>query len=167
MEKEQAQLKNVQLMWANLIKKSKMSDKFQVDLVNLDKQQVGMLEAIGLTVRDGKKESKAIADPEKAADMAEKGMWITAKSNYSPFPNNAYDGRDGAPKGTLFPAELATGYLNGTIAHVQVCAYGWGQFAKTGNELSCGLNKLKILTLKDEGGGGDPFDSEMPGGDPF
>ena len=57
-------------MWANLTEKSEMSDKYQVDLVNLDKQQVGLLEAAGLTVRDSKKEKK----------NEDKRMWITAKS---------------------------------------------------------------------------------------
>ena len=156
MEKQLVQLKNVELMWANLTEKSEMSDKYQVDLVNLDKQQVGLLEAAGLTVRNSKKEKK----------NEDKGMWITAKSGWSPFPNNVFDGRNGAPQGTLFPIEEARSIGNGTIAHVEVGSYGWGKFAKTGDERSCGLNKLKIVKLVSNGGG-DPFDSDQPGGDPF
>ena len=156
MDKQQVQLKDVELMWPKLTEKSEMSDKYQVDLVNLNKQQVGLLEAAGLTVRDSKKEKK----------NEEKGKWITAKSGWSPFPNNVFDGRDGAPKGTLFPMEEARSIGNGTIAHVEIGAYGWGKFAKTGDERSCGLNKLKIVKLVSNGGG-DPFDSDSPSGDPF
>jgi len=156
MDKQQVQLKDVELMWPNLTEKSEMSDKYQVDLVNLDKKQVQLLEAVGLTVRDGKKEKK----------FEEKGRWVTAKSDWSPFPNNVFDGRNGAPQGTLFPVEEARSIGNGTVAHVEVGSYGWGKYAKTGDERSCGLNKLKIVKLVSKGGG-DPFDSEKPGGDPF
>ena len=60
MDKKIVQLKDVALMWPNLTEKSEMSDKYQVDLVNLNKQQVGLLEAAGLTVRDGKKEAAPV-----------------------------------------------------------------------------------------------------------
>ena len=164
MDKKIVQLKNVEIMWPFLIEKSEMSGKYEVQLVNLDKQQVGMLEAVGLTVRDGKKEAKSIAKPEKAERMAAKGMWITAKSGWSPFPGNVFDGRDpDLPKGTLLPEDEVKSIGNGTIAHVEVGTYGWGKYAKTGNELSCGLNKLKIVKLVAKGGG-DPFDDDK---DPF
>ena len=154
MDKQIVQLKNVEIMWPFLIEKSEMSGKYEVQLVNLDKQQVGMLEAVGLTVRDSKKEKK----------NEDKGMWITAKSGWSPFPGNVFDGRDpNLPKGTLLPEDEVKSIGNGTIAHVEVGTYGWGKYAKTGNELSCGLNKLKIVKLVAKGGG-DPFDDDK---DPF
>ena len=137
-------------MWANLTEKSEMSDKYQVDLVNLDKQQVGLLEAAGLTVRDSKKEKK----------NEDKGMWITAKSN---FPPRVYDGRNGHAKGTAFPENERVG--NGSSAHIQLTAYDWEFKGKTGR--NAGLDALKIVKLNDAPGSGDPFDSEMPGGDPF
>ena len=136
-------------MWPNLTEKSEMSDKYQVDLVNLDKQQVGLLEAAGLTVRDGKKE-----------DKKDKGRWITAKSKY---PARLYDGRDGAPQGTAFPENERIG--NGTIAHVMVTAYDWNFQGKTGR--NAGLDLVKVIKLVDTAGGGDPFDDENPSGDPF
>tara|TARA_B100000287_G_C20200337_1_gene609748 strand:- start:120 stop:584 length:465 start_codon:yes stop_codon:yes gene_type:complete len=154
MDKKIVQLKNVEIMWPFLMEKSEMSGKYEVQLVNLDKQQVGMLEAAGLTVRDSKKEKK----------NEDKGMWITAKSGWSPFPGNVFDGRDpNLPKGTLLPEDEVKAIGNGTIAHVEVGTYGWGKYAKTGNELSCGLNKLKIVKLVAKGGG-DPFDDDK---DPF
>tara|TARA_Y100001938_G_C7966944_1_gene367292 strand:- start:373 stop:837 length:465 start_codon:yes stop_codon:yes gene_type:complete len=154
MDKQIVQLKNVEIMWPFLMEKSEMSGKYEVQLVNLDKQQVGMLEAVGLTVRDSKKEKK----------NEDKGMWITAKSGWSPFPGNVFDGRDpNLPKGTLLPEDEVKSIGNGTIAHVEVGTYGWGKYAKTGNELSCGLNKLKIVKLVAKGGG-DPFDDDK---DPF
>lgn len=154
MDKKIVQLKNVEIMWPFLMEKSEMSGKYEVQLVNLDKQQVGMLEAVGLTVRDSKKEKK----------NEDKGMWITAKSGWSPFPGNVFDGRDpNLPKGTLLPEDEVKSIGNGTIAHVEVGTYGWGKYAKTGNELSCGLNKLKIVKLVAKGGG-DPFDDDK---DPF
>lgn len=154
MDKEIVQLKNVEIMWPFLTEKSEMSGKYEVQLVNLDKQQVGMLEAVGLTVRDSKKEGK----------NEDKGMWITAKSGWSPFPGNIFDGRDpNLPKGTLLPEDDVKSIGNGTIVHVEVTTYGWGKYAKTGNELSCGLNKLKIVELVPKGGG-DPFDDDK---DPF
>ena len=150
MDKQIVQLKDVALMWPNLTEKSEMSDKYQVDLVNLSKQQVGLLEAAGLTVRDAKKEKK----------NEDKGMWITAKSK---FPARLYDGREGAPKGTAFPPEERIG--NGTIAHVQVTAYDWDKNGKSGR--SAGLDAVKIVKLTDAPGSGDPFDDDNPGGDPF
>ena len=150
MDKKIVQLKDVALMWPNLTEKSEMSDRYQVDLVNLNKQQVDLLEAAGLTVRDAKKEKK----------NEDKGMWITAKSK---FPARLYDGREGAPKGTPFPADERIG--NGTIAHVQVTAYDWDKNGKSGR--SAGLEAVKIVKLTDAPGSGDPFDDENPGGDPF
>ena len=167
MDKKIVQLKDVEIMWPFLAEKSEMSNKYEVQLVNLDKQQVGLLEAAGLTVRDGKQEAKKISDPDKAAKIAAKGMFIVAKSGWSPCPNNLFDGRDpDLPKGALFPEDEVKSIGNGTIAHVEVGTYGWGKYAKTGNELSCGLNKLKIVKLVAKGGG-DPFDDDNPGGDPF
>lgn len=150
MDRQIVQLKDVALMWPNLTEKSEMSDRYQVDLVNLNKQQVDLLEAAGLTVRDAKKEKK----------NEDKGMWITAKSK---FPARLYDGREGAPKGTPFPADERIG--NGTIAHVQVTAYDWDKNGKSGR--SAGLDAVKIVKLTDAPGSGDPFDDENPGGDPF
>jgi len=150
MEKEIVQLKDTELMWPNLSEKSEMSGKYQVDLVNLNKKQVTLLEAAGLTVRDGKKEGKA-----------DKGNWITAKSNYPP---RVYDGRNGSPKGTLFPLEQER-VGNGSMALVQLTAYDWEFRGQTGR--NAGLDALKITKLKGVEGGGDPFDDEKPRGDPF
>ena len=149
MDKQQVQMKDVELMWPNLTEKSEMSDKYQVDLVNLNKQQVGLLEAAGLTVRDGKKEGKE-----------DKGKWITAKSNYPP---RLYDGRNGHPKGTEFPENERIG--NGTTAHVQLTAYDWDFKGKKGR--NAGLDAVKVVKLTDAPGSGDPFDSDSPSGDPF
>lgn len=137
-------------MWASLTEKSEMSGKYQADLVNLDKKQVQLLEAAGLTVRDAKKEGK----------NEDKGRWITAKSN---FPPRVYDGRNGHAKGTAFPENERVG--NGSTAHVQVTAYDWEFKGKTGR--NAGLDALKIVKLNDAPGSGDPFDDENPGGDPF
>lgn len=150
MEKQIVQLKDTEIMWASLTEKSEMSGKYQADLVNLDKKQVQLLEAAGLTVRDAKKEGK----------NEDKGRWITAKSN---FPPRVYDGRNGHAKGTAFPENERVG--NGSTAHVQVTAYDWEFKGKTGR--NAGLDALKIVKLNDAPGSGDPFDDENPGGDPF
>ena len=86
MDKQQVQLKDVELMWPNLTEKSEMSDKYQVDLVNLGKKQVQLLEAAGLTVRDGKKESKNVADPSKADQMAAKGISVEIAADIAGEP---------------------------------------------------------------------------------
>ena len=138
-----------EIMWPNLYEKSEMSDKYQCDLVNLSKDAVQLLEAANLTVRNGKKEGKA-----------DKGMWITAKSNYAP---RVYDGRDNAPKGTPWDAQVRIG--NGSEAKVQVTAYDWEFKGKKGR--AAGLDALKITKLEEMDGGGDPCDDENPGGDPF
>lgn len=149
MDKQQVQMKDVELMWPNLTEKSEMSDKYQCDLVNLNKQQVSLLEAAGLTVRDSKKEGK----------NEDKGKWLTAKSK---FPPRLYDGRNDSPKGTALPETVRVG--NGSKAFVQLTAYDWEFKGKTGR--NAGLDALKIVTLIDSGGE-DPFDSESPSGDPF
>jgi hypothetical protein len=149
MDKQIVQMKDVELMWPNLTEKSEMSDKYQCDLVNLTKKQVDLLEAAGLTVRDSKKEGK----------NEDKGKWITAKSK---FPPRLYDGRNGHPKGTALPEGERVG--NGSKAHVQLTAYDWDFNGKKGR--NAGLDVLKITALTDSGGG-DPFDSDSPSGDPF
>jgi hypothetical protein len=51
MNKVPVELNNVTLYWASLAEPNTMSGKYQVDLCQLNEEQVGVLEDIGLNVR--------------------------------------------------------------------------------------------------------------------
>lgn len=111
---------DVTLFWASLYSKNKQSNKFQVDLSDLNPAQVEKLEDMGLSPRN------------KGDD---KGDFITAKSNYE---IRAYD------KNGDEITETSVG--NGSKATVTFGYYDWKTPAgKKGRSLS--IKKLVITDL--------------------
>ena len=59
-------------MWASVFDKNTLSDKYQIDICNLDNKTVKELEKAGLKVKSGE------------GDKADKGSYIIAKSTFPP-----------------------------------------------------------------------------------
>ena len=138
-------LKGVKLQWAHLAKPNSMSDKYQVDLVELDKTAVKRLKDAGLTVKHGK---------DKKEPKPEIGHYVTAKAN--PYE----DGRNPVVMvdAKLNPVEDASIIGNGTIANVNLSAYDWNYNGKTGR--SCGLKGVQIIQLIERASPGGAFNEE-------
>lgn len=94
---------NVELAWAELHKKNKYTDKYQVKLVNLSDAQVAKLNSLGVDT---------YSDPVKKPDQ---GTYIVCKSQY---PIRAFDndGEEYAPEVLV---------ANGSKAKVKLGAYPW------------------------------------------
>jgi hypothetical protein len=117
-------LKDVELMWAFLYERNKLSNKYQVDLVNLTDDQVESIEKTGVTVRSD-------------VNKPEKGFFVTCKStNYEIHP---YD-----KNGERITKDIKVG--NGSRANVMVKPYSWK--SPTGSSgMSLGVAKLVITDL--------------------
>jgi len=116
-------LSNVELFWCNLYTRNKMSNKYQLDLVNLSEDQIKAIEDAGVSVR---------------SKDDERGFFVTCKStNYEIIPHD----KNGDPIGP----DILVG--NGTRADVMVKPYGWtNPQGKKG--MSLGVSKLVITDLK-------------------
>ena len=113
---------DIELYWPSLYTVNPTSNKFQVDLVNLNAKQVEKLEGLGVEV--------------KSKDD-ERGFFITCKSNYEIVP---YDSN-----GDALERNIKVG--NGSRASVMVKLYAWK--GPTGNKgVSIGISKLVITDLK-------------------
>ncbi len=113
---------DIELYWPSLYTVNPTSNKFQVDLVNLNAKQVEKLEGLGVEV--------------KSKDD-ERGFFITCKSNYEIVP---YDSN-----GDALERNIKVG--NGSRASVMVKPYAWK--GPTGNKgVSIGISKLVITDLK-------------------
>ena len=113
---------DIELYWPSLYTVNPTSNKFQVDLVNLNAKQVEKLEGLGVEV--------------KSKDD-ERGFSITCKSNYEIVP---YDSN-----GDALERNIKVG--NGSRASVMVKPYAWK--GPTGNKgVSIGISKLVITDLK-------------------
>ncbi len=110
---------DVTLYWAFLTEKNDLSDKYQVDLCNLNDAQVEKLEDLGLVVRN------------KGDD---RGNFITAKS--SRYPITPY---------TTSGDEIHDKVANGSKASVLFDTYEWNFKNKTG--VSMGIKKLIVTDL--------------------
>lgn len=109
----------VTLYWAFLDEKNDLSDKYQVDLCNLNDAQVEKLEDLGLVVRN------------KGDD---RGNFLTAKS--SKYPITPY---------TTSGDEIHEKVANGSKASVLFDTYEWNFKNKTG--VSMGIKKLIVTDL--------------------
>jgi hypothetical protein len=110
---------DVTLYWAFLTEKNDLSDKYQVDLCNLNDAQVEKLEDLGLVVRN------------KGDD---RGNFLTAKS--SKYPITPY---------TTSGDEIHEKVANGSKASVLFDTYEWNFKNKTG--VSMGIKKLIVTDL--------------------
>lgn len=110
---------DVTLYWAFLTEKNDLSDKYQVDLCNLNDAQVEKLEDLGLVVRN------------KGDD---RGNFLTAKS--SRYPITPY---------TTSGDEIHDKVANGSKASVLFDTYEWNFKNKTG--VSMGIKKLIVTDL--------------------
>ena len=117
-------LENVELMWPFLYERNKLSNKFQVDVVNLTSDQVEAIEKTGVKVRQD-------------ANKPEKGFFITCKSsNYEITP---YD-----KNGDVIPSSIKVG--NGSKASIMAKPYSWK--SPTGQSgMSLGIAKLVVTEL--------------------
>lgn len=116
-------LSDVELCWANLYTRNKLSNKYQVDLVNLTEDQIKLIEETGVSVR---------------SKDDERGFFVTCKSsNYEIIPHDK--------NGDVIGPDILVG--NGSRANVMVKPYGWtNPQGKKG--LSLGISKLVVTDLK-------------------
>jgi hypothetical protein len=114
-------LENVELMWPFLYERNKLSGKYQVDLVNLNKEQVEAIEKTGVPVKQ----------------KEDKGFFVTCKStNYEITP---YD-----KNGDVISKETKVG--NGSRADIVLKPYSWK--SPTGQSgMSLGISKLVVKDL--------------------
>lgn len=114
-------LNDVELMWPFLYERNKLSGKYQVDLVNLNKEQVEAIEKTGVLVKQ----------------KEDKGFYVTCKSsNYEITP---YD-----KNGEVIGSGVKVG--NGSRADLVVKPYSWK--SPTGQSgMSLGISKLIVKDL--------------------
>jgi hypothetical protein len=113
---------DVELYWPSLYEVNPTSQKYQVDIVNLNEAQVQKLEGLGIDV--------------KTKDD-ERGFFVTCKSKYEIVPYNT--------KGDALERSIKVG--NGSRADVLVKPYSWK--GPTGNKgVSLGVTKLVVTDLK-------------------
>ena len=128
--------------WASVFEVNEMSQKYQVDICNLDKNTIKQLEKAGLEVKKG------------IGEKEDQGNFITAKA--SKF----------APKVLTNTGELMDGTTligNGSKIKVSITPYSWNFKGKTG--ISASLNSLMVLKLVAAFGGGDVLTPEFEEGE--
>lgn len=112
---------DVELFWPSLYEVNPTSNKYQVDIVNLNAKQVEKLESLGIDVR---------------SKDDERGFFVTCKSKYEIVP---YD-----PSGEALERSIKVG--NGSRGNVMVSPYAWK--GPTGNKgVSLGVKKLVVTEL--------------------
>ena len=128
-------------MWPFLYERNDLSQKYQIDICNLDKKTVKELEAVGIDVKTGE------------GEKAEKGRFIIAKS--AKYPPKVVDNR-----GDVIDATVLIG--NGSQIKASIRPYEWNFKGKAG--VGAGLNSLMVTSLV-EYGGLDDLDPEDGGED--
>jgi hypothetical protein len=114
-------LENVELMWPFLYERNKLSGKYQVDLVNLNKEQVEAIEKTGVPVKE----------------KEDKGFFVTCKSTH--YEITPYD-----KNGDVINKETKVG--NGSRADIVLKPYSWK--SPTGQSgMSLGISKLVVKDL--------------------
>ena len=140
---ENIRITGVKIMWAKLGTPSEMSNKYQVDLVELDEDTVKTLEKAGINVRDG---------ADKKHPAPEIGKYVVASAT-RPVP--VIDAKRNAIH------ELDS-IGNGSIANVVVKPYDWTFKGKSG--VGCGLQAVQFEEEpKEYSGAADMFD-DVKGG---
>jgi len=114
-------MQDMELYWPSLYEVNPTSNKYQVDIVNLNEKQVAKLESLGIEI--------------KTKDD-ERGFFVTCKSKYEIVP---YD-----RNGDALERSIKVG--NGSRADVLVKPYSWK--GPTGNKgVSLGVTKLVVTEL--------------------
>ena len=116
-------------MWPFLYERNDLSQKYQIDICNLDKKTVKELEAVGIDVKTGE------------GEKAEKGRFIIAKS--AKYPPKVVDKR-----GDNWDETIIIG--NGSGVKASVRAFDYHHKGKAG--IGCGLNSLMVTSLVEYGG---------------
>ena len=127
--------------WASVFEPNEMSDKFQVDICNLNKDYVKALKDVGIEVKKG------------TGEKADKGNYITAKSGkYAPKVLDR--------AGNVMDGSVLIG--NGSEIKVSINPYEWSFKGKSG--VSAGLNSLMVTKLVEYGPSEElePEDDEIP-----
>ena len=122
-------------MWASLHEVNKMSDKYQIDICNLDKKDVKSLEALGISVRVGE------------GEKADKGHFITAKTKLVPKVMDS--AKNPWPSGTVVG--------NGSTVKCSISPFNWTYQKKSG--ISASLNAVMVIDYKPYTGS-DDLDTE-------
>ena len=125
-------------MWASLFEPNSMSDKYQVDICNLSKQDCKTIEGLGIPVRVGE------------GDKADKGSFITAKTKLVP---KVVDSAKNA-----WPESMKIG--NGSVVKCSISPYEWRYQKKAG--VAASLNSIMIVDYKPYVGN-DDIDAEEDG----
>ena len=113
---------DVEIFWPSLYEVNPTSNKFQVDIVNLNAKQVEKLESLGIDVR---------------SKDDERGFFVTCKSKYEIVPHDT--------NGDPIDRSIKVG--NSSRANVMVSPYAWK--GPTGNKgVSLGVKKLVVTDLK-------------------
>ena len=142
MPEDNIALKGMKIMWAKLAEPSDMSNKYQVDLVELDAATAKTLTKAGITVKHGK---------DKKRPQPEIGQYVVASAT-RPIP--VVDGKRNAV--------TDVGVIgNGTIANVIVKPYAWTFKDKSG--VGCGLQAIQIQKLVEYSGATGMF-GDVEGG---
>ena len=127
--------------WANLFEPNTMSNRYQIDICQLDKTAVKKLEKEGVKVRKGEGEKNK-----------NKGDFIVAKTKHLP---NVTDAAKNA-----WPSSIKVG--NGSKIKCSVSPYTWNNEYGTG--ISVALNSVMVIDFKEAkmDGSGD-LDAEEGG----
>ena len=116
------------LKWPYLRKLNEMSQRYQVDCTDLDKDGVKAIESLGLTIRRG--EDKKKPDPEA-------GAFITPKCTSRP-PRVVDSGLN------MIPDAIVDKIGNGSVAEVEIRAY---PAPKADSGIAPGLQGIKLLEM--------------------
>jgi len=125
-------------MWASLFEPNSMSDKYQVDICNLDKNDCKAIEGLGISVRVGE------------GDKADKGSFITAKTKLVPKVVDSAK--------NPWPENMQIG--NGSVIKCSISPYEWRYQKKAG--ISASLNSIMIVDYTPYVGN-DEIDAEEDG----
>ena len=131
--------------WASVFEPNSMSNKYQVDICNLDKDTVKKLKDERIPVRKGE-------DNGDGKDTSHKGNFITAKSKLAP------EVLDSAKN--LWPSNLKIG--NGSRIKVSVTPFDWTYKTKSGTSAS--LNSVMVIDFVEmKSRKGDDLEEETEG----
>ena len=122
--------------WACVHSPNQLSNKYQIDICQLDKKDIKTLEDRGVTVKNG------------SGDKAGKGSYVTAKTVRPPKIMDAAK--------NAWPSTIMIG--NGSTVKCSVTPFEWVFQKKSG--VSVSLNAVMVLDFKDSGMSSVDLDSE-------
>ena len=111
-------------MWQSLFELNEMSNRYQIDICNLDKDAIKALKSIDVEVKKGE------------GEKADKGYFVTAKTKRLPKVTDSAR--------NPWPHKMVVG--NGSIIKCSVSGYDWSYQKKTGR--GCSLNSVMVIDYK-------------------